>query len=131
MAWRPMEFLLEGELDNTRPGRVTGWMQFRGIQGKIALNLKGNFHRDIRGERIRFSGDGYGADEEEARRYFEGFVVQQTGKVGDVTARKAPNDCVVGYPHIEWHSDQNGRVVIELEPEQLEANTCKPCTQEP
>ncbi len=28
MAWRPTEYLLEGELDNTTPGKVTGWMQF-------------------------------------------------------------------------------------------------------
>jgi hypothetical protein len=26
MAWRPMKYLIEGELDNTRPGRVTEWM---------------------------------------------------------------------------------------------------------
>jgi hypothetical protein len=30
MAWRPSEYLIDGELDNTTPGKVTGWMRFAG-----------------------------------------------------------------------------------------------------
>jgi hypothetical protein len=27
MAWRPCENLIEGDLDNRTPGKVTGWMR--------------------------------------------------------------------------------------------------------
>ena len=34
MAWRPSEYLIDGELDNTNPGKVTGWMRFAGMRRK-------------------------------------------------------------------------------------------------
>jgi hypothetical protein len=34
MAWRPTEYLIEGELDNTTPGKVTGWMRFAGMKDR-------------------------------------------------------------------------------------------------
>ena len=49
----------------------------------------------------------------------EDFALQQTGKVGDITAGLPPAD-YVNYPYIEWYSDENGRVLIELEPAQVE-----------
>ena len=85
MAWRPNGYLLEGELDNTTPGRVTGWMQFAGLNKKVTFELEGNFHRDIRGAKIRFRGDG-NADDPEAASYMEGFSLKQTGNAGDMTA---------------------------------------------
>ena len=39
MTWRPTEFLIEGELDNTTPGRIAGWMRFAGMDNKVALDL--------------------------------------------------------------------------------------------
>src|SRR5207244_2413334 len=54
MAWRPTQYLLEGELDNTVPGKVTGWMRFVGLKRQVTFDLKGDFHRDIRGAKIRF-----------------------------------------------------------------------------
>lgn len=53
MACRPYENLIAGELDNTVPGKVTGWMRFVGMEEEVKLDLKGDFHRDIRGTRIR------------------------------------------------------------------------------
>ena len=44
---------------------------------------------------------------------------QQTGDVGDITAGREPRD-YVDYPYIEWYSDENGRVVLELDAEQVE-----------
>ena len=114
MAWRPTRCLLQGELDNTKPLQVTGWMRFAGMSEKVTFNLKGDFHRDIRGAKICFAGDG--AD---AGRYMSCFAAHQTGDVGDITAGLPPRD-YVDYPYIEWYSDQNGRVVIELEPEQVQ-----------
>ncbi len=119
MAWRPNEYLLEGELDNTSPGKVTGWMRFAGLKNKVTFELRGNFHRDIRGAKIRFTGDG-DEDNPHAVSYMDGFALKQTGKVGDITAGDPPADYLSGYPYIEWYGDQNGRVVIEVAREQVQ-----------
>jgi len=117
MAWRPSQYLIEGELDNTTPGKVTGWMQFAGIKDKVTFNLKGDFHRDIRGAKIHLSGEGQ-PDDPEAPSYMDGFALQQTGEVGDMTAGRPPQD-YVRYPYLEWYGDDNGRIVLELSPEQV------------
>jgi len=39
MAWRPNEYVIEGELDNTQLGRVTGWIQFAGLKDKVTFDL--------------------------------------------------------------------------------------------
>ena len=120
MAWRPNQYLIEGELDNTQRGKVTGWMQFAGLKDKVTFDLEGNFHRDIRGAKIHFQGDAYEGDfPEEASRYMDGFAVHQTGKVGDMTAGLPPHDYGAA-PYVEWYSAENGRVVLELEPVQME-----------
>jgi hypothetical protein len=118
MAWRPYEYLIEGELDNTIPGKVTGWMRFAGLEERIVFDLEGNFHRDIRGTKIHLFGDGNGEDDEKARKYMQCFSSTQTGKVGDITVGLPPRD-YVAYPYIEWYSDENGRVVLELESDQI------------
>lgn len=120
MAWRPSAYLIEGELDNTYPGKVTGWMQFAGLKENVTLNLHGDFHRDIRGAKIHFTGDSYETDPpQDAESYMDGLSLEQTGKVGDMTAGLPPAD-YVNYPYIEWYSDDNGRVVLELEPVQVQ-----------
>lgn len=121
MAWRPNEQFISGELDNTVPNKVTGWMQFAGMKEKVIFDLEGNFHRDIRGAKVRLCGDGESANTEEAGKYMEGFVPQQIGSVGDMTAGKEPVD-YVSYPYWEWYA-QNGRVVVELKPDQVEILT--------
>lgn len=122
MAWRPNEQFTEGELDNRVPGKVTGWMKFAGMNKEIAFNLEGNFHRDIRGAKIRLTGNGKSADAEESKKYMEGFCILQTGVVGDITAGLAPQD-YGDSPYIEWYSDDNGRCVLELESDQVEILT--------
>ena len=118
MAWRPNEYLLEGELDNTTPGKVTGWMRFAGLKDKVTFDLRGNFHRDIRGAKIRFQGDG-DEDNPHAASYMDGFALRQTGKVGDITAGDPPAD-YLDRPYYEWFGDQNGRVVIEVARDQVQ-----------
>ena len=117
MAWRPTRYLLEGELENLTPGKVTGWMKFAGMKNKVTFDLKGDFHRDIRGTRIRLTGDGQEEDTE-APSYMDSFAQHQTGKVGDITAGLPPQD-YVDYPYIEWYGERNGRIVIELESQQI------------
>ena len=136
MAWRPTHLLIEGELDNTILGKITGWMRFAGKKEKIIFDLKGDFHRDIRGAKIYFLGD---AREEEpgAKEYIKNFSTKQTGNAGDISAGLFPYDYIKGLCYIEWYSKENGRVVIELEQDQLqiigqpiEAGKCKPISRE-
>jgi hypothetical protein len=122
MAWRPNEQFIEGELDNTVQGKVTGWMRFAGVDEKVVFDLEGDFHRDIRGAKVRLRGDGKSANTEESAKYMEGFSKLQKGNVGDMTAGREPAD-YVNYPYFEWYGDDNGRVVIELEPDQVELLT--------
>jgi len=120
MAWRVSQYLIEGELDNTHPGKVTGWMQFAGVKGKMTFDLKGDFHRDIRGAKIHFTGDASETDPPaDAQSCMEGLSPHQTGRVGDITAGLPPQD-YGNTPYIEWYSDDNGRVLIKLERVQME-----------
>ena len=118
MAWRPHENLVEGELDNTVPGKVRGWLRFVGMKKTVKLNLAGDFHRDIRGTKVRLHSPNPTQDGDRAK-YLEGFSLTQTGEVGDMTAGLPPQD-YVAYPYFEWYSEANGRVVLELDPEQVE-----------
>ncbi|MFC1675928.1 DUF2958 domain-containing protein [Planctomycetota bacterium] len=122
MAWRPNDYFVEGALDNTEPGKVTGWMKFIGKEERIIFDLEGNFHRDIRGVKIKLTGDGLSEDHENAKSYMKGFSTLQKGKAGDMTAGKPPQD-YVDYPYFEWYSEANGRCVIELDPQQVELLT--------
>ena len=92
MAWRPTECFIAGELDNTVPNKVTGWMQFAGMNEKITFNLEGNFHRDIRGAKVRLQGEGESVEAKKASDYMQGFSATQKGKTGDMTAGKPPQD---------------------------------------
>jgi len=123
MAWRPNEQFIEGVLDNTVQGKVTGWMRFAGMNEKVVFDLEGNFHRDIRGAKVRLRGDGESANTEEAAKYMEGFSQLQKGNVGDMTAGLLPADYVQGHGYFEWYAEDNGRVVIELEQDQIELLT--------
>ena len=118
MAFRPTRYVIEGELDNTKLGVVTGWIQFAGMKDKVVLELQGNFHRDIQGAKIRFTGKG-GRAPSDAVEHMQGIWTEQKGKAGDITAGLPPYDWG-RRPYIEWYSYGNGRVVIELDKEQVE-----------
>ena len=133
MAWRPYENFIEGELDNRMPGSVKGWMRFyrRGKQPlRVVLELSGDFHRDIQGKVIRLSNPHPSERNEHLERegtYMEGFSLVQQGQVGDLTAglplglddKGEPSYAYAPYPYIEWYGP-NGRVVLELDPSQVE-----------
>src|SRR5213593_2446212 len=85
MAWRPYGNLIDGELDNSFPGKVTGWIRFF-RQGKeplkVTLDLSGDFHEDIRGKVIRLSNPRPSDREEDSGmkgEYLEGFASMQRG----------------------------------------------------
>lgn len=120
MAWRVSHYLIEGELDNTHLGQVTGWMRFAGMNETVTFHLEGDFHRDIRGAKIHLTGDASQMEPPaDAQAFMEGFAVQQIGSIGDITAGLPPTD-YVNYPYVEWYSQENGRALIELGPQQME-----------
>ena len=126
MAWRPYENLIAGELDNTVPGKVIGWIRFLGMEEEVKLDLKGDFHRDIRGARIRLRNlqpkdrNHSGAlGQTRQGSYMARFSPTQTGEAGDITAGLPPQD-YVSYPYVEWYSKENGRVVLELAANQIQ-----------
>ena len=110
MAWRPTECLIDGELDNRSPGKVTGWMRFfrRGRKPlKVTFDLEGDFHEDIRGKMIvlrnpeprdRVMGLLQG--------YMDGFARVQRGTAGDITA---------GLPLGPWTEELAAKLKAQLE----------------
>jgi hypothetical protein len=121
MAWRPDEYLIEGELDNSVPGKVTGWFKFVGLKHVVKLDLEGDFSADIRGAKfhLRNPNRKHGSDR---ANYMEGFSPTQTGKVGTMTGGLLSED-FVAYPYFEWYSEANGRVVLDLAPDEHGAPT--------
>src|SRR5713101_1434360 len=112
MAWRPHLNLLDGELSNRVPGKVTGWMRFfrrRRQPLRVTLDLEGDFHEDIRGSDVVLKNDDpverdisfgkYGT-------YMEGFDPKQRGTVGNMTA---------GLPLGPWTEELADRLKAQLE----------------
>src|SRR5207249_5248282 len=112
MAWRPNENLLDGELSNRIPGKVTGWMRFfrRRMQPlRVAFDLEGDFHEDIRGSDIVLKNDAptdKNISLERDGTYMEGFDPQQRGTVGDMTA---------GFSLGPWTEELAERLKAQLE----------------
>lgn len=138
MAWRIDEQLIRGEIDNRTRGRVTGRLWFIGRADPVVLELEGNAWRDVAGHLLRFTNPAPKASEREGQ--LDGFAAEQRGVVGDITASrkvKVP-DCSMDelmayieagekFPwhwgnslYLEWHSERNGRVVIESASYQIE-----------
>ena len=112
MAWRPHENLIEGELSNRVPGKVTGWMRFfrrRRQPLRVAFDLAGDFHEDIRGSDIVLKNDNPTDGNISLERdgtYMEGFDPVQRGTVGDLTA---------GLPLGPWTEALARRLKTQLE----------------
>jgi hypothetical protein len=123
MAFRPTPNLVEGMLDNRTPGSVVGWVDFY-REGKkplhCTLDLDGDFHDDIRGQSLHFWKDvptDAGFDGSLGRiepGYIELMNPRQVGKTGDITVVHH------GHAYVEWYSERNGRVVLEIPLEQVE-----------
>lgn len=130
MAWRIAESVVRGEIDNRTPGRVVGQVWLVGRDEPLIFELAGNAWRDIAGHVLRFTNPTAKAlDPGE----LDGFAFHQSGVVGDITASrkvKVP-ECSMDelmklyearkpFPwhwsnslYLEWHSETNGRVLIE------------------
>jgi len=133
MAWRPSEWVLEGELDNTILGWTTGWISIAGIEEPLQLKLVGNCHPDLAGWKFKIIRTAPPASATEPLQQLEDLAINQSGYVGDITADQVLKefDCSVeefvkqsraGNPpptkinkalYLEWFSNKNGRVVIQ------------------
>ena len=113
MAWRIHTNLIDGEMDNTTSGRVTGTLRFVGICGSVTLDLAGDFSGSLKGHRIRLENpDAAEHGNASARNgsYMSGFDRRHEGEVDAIEPIDRGEDCPL---HASWYSD-NGRVVIEL-----------------
>ena len=129
MACRIDKEVVRGWVDNTQPGKVTGEIFFEGWNKPMQLELEGNCYRDLAGSRCEFKNPSPLLN----RRL--DINPEQVGKVGDMTASrrcKVPdiispldlmdqNEKDLNVPvrwsnvlYLEWFSEYNGRVVIEL-----------------
>ena len=126
MAWRIDTEVAEGEIDNRKKGRVTGWIRLAD-GSELRLDLAGNAWPDIAGSRIRFRNPN-------ASGSVQGSLnPSQEGIAGDITASRKVKDLLVPVEtfmkmtpeeregayrwgnalYVEWFSQANGRVVIE------------------
>lgn len=126
MAWRIQDQVIEGEIDNREPGRITGWLRM--TDGSVLhLDLSGNAAPDITGTLIRFENPG------PEHRQVDGLLLDQRGYVGEFTASRKRREMTVSPEvyetlsaaekesacrwtnclYLEWLTSSNGRVVIE------------------
>jgi hypothetical protein len=141
MAVRIGDFVLSGELRNTRRNGVFGWIEFAPDYG-IRIELTGNFTNSLAGKHLRFQGPKAQAQilptPEDLPDFVNDLANRQIGVVGEVQLKKVQvpdmpleqfsnlspgemqshlveKDCL----YLEWFS-QNGRVVAELYDPQVE-----------
>ena len=133
MAWRPSDWVLEGELDNTILGWTTGWLKIEGVEKPLQLKLAGNCHPDLAGWKFKIVRTEPIPNWTEPLNHAESIAVNQSGIVGDITADQTLKhfECsdkefvqrfYAGDPPpttwqkalcLEWFSNKNGRVVVQ------------------
>jgi hypothetical protein len=111
MAWRPRVNLIDGELSNRVPRKVTGWMRFfrrRRRPLRVVFDLEGDFLEDIRGSDIVLKNDDAAERDFDDGNgtYMEGFEPVQRGTVGNMTA---------GLPLGPWTEELAKRLKAQLE----------------
>lgn len=136
MALRLGKHIVSGEIFNTTPYSVHGWVELRGREQPLVLQLTGNCSPDLAGWHFRFeappASDASLPAEEDDDGVLEILALQQIGPTGTMTVvrrrRGLPPRRTAPLPldqreasppeeapclYLEWFS-QNGRVVIEL-----------------
>lgn len=120
MTLRLDGLVVRGEIDNTRPYNVCGWLKLRGHRTPLTLNLTGDCGPSLKGLRVRFEHPVPPDDrEEEDAPDLDGLAWQQIGPTGAMGIEFAG----AGQPgrlSLEWFS-QNGRVTLDLPDPVLEA----------
>lgn len=124
MALRIGDYVISGELRNTRRNGVYGWVEFAPNYG-IRIELTGNFAQSLAGKHIRFriadADEKPELDIEDLPEPLDVIADRQIGVVGEVYLRHAEDagdktgQCLC----LEWFS-QNGQVVAEIMDPNLE-----------
>lgn len=145
MALRLGDLVVRGEIFNTARYSVHGWLELRGWDHPMMLQLTGNCDPDLAGWHFRFEAQG-GEDSPDGNGESDsggidlaGVARQQVGPTGIMTATRkvkvcdcSPRElylrCKLDEPppfewkrclYLEWFS-QNGRVVIDLADPRIE-----------
>lgn len=135
MAWRPSDWVLEAELDNTTKGWVTGWILIQNQQQPLKLSLKlvGNCHPDLAGWKFKVVRTEPIPSWAQPLSHADNISPNQVGHAGDITADqelKHFNCSEEEFVHraylgeqtptewrkalyLEWFSHANGRIVIQ------------------
>ncbi|QDT14942.1 hypothetical protein [Alienimonas californiensis] len=77
--------VVSGEIDNTRPYAVCGWLKLRGQEHPITLNLTGDAGEGLRGKRVRFESAPGGVQIFTPPDLSEALAWQQVGPTGPMT----------------------------------------------
>ncbi|NNJ27284.1 hypothetical protein [Alienimonas chondri] len=77
--------VVSGEIDNTRPYAVCGWLKLRGQEHPLTLNLTGDAGEGLRGKRIRFEAAPGGVQIFTPPKLSESLAWQQVGPTGPMT----------------------------------------------
>ncbi len=131
MACRLDDYVVSGEIFNTTNYSVHGWLELRGWNHPLLLQLTGNCSPDLAGWHIRFEASRSPIGVDAGLDDVDDLASQQVGPTGRMTmlrlagaeegcVREAPSsNCPARrssakmYLYLEWFS-QNGRVVLEL-----------------
>ena len=131
MAFRIGQFVVAGELNNTRRNSVSGWLAF-GENDGLRLDLAGNLQGELAGKRLQFEVAAPVIVDDTPRESLEALQVMQIGVVGVMQFRmvrmptmpieefhklaksgqRPPSDEKPSL-YLEWYS-QNGRVLAEI-----------------
>ena len=80
----------------------------------VSFDLKGDFHRDIRGAKLRLLPREAGAAS--GQGHMDSFASLQAGDAGDITAGLPPRD-YVGHPYVDvWQAVKPARLGVDAWP---------------
>lgn len=120
MTLRLDGLVVRGEIDNTRPYNVCGWLKLRGHRTPLTLNLTGDCGPSLKGLRVRFEHPVPADDRDDADETgLSNLAWQQIGPTGAMHL-EAVGEEPSGRLTLEWFS-QNGRVTLELKNPILES----------
>jgi hypothetical protein len=110
MTIRLDELVVCGEIDNTRPYNVCGWLKLRGYRAPLTLHLTGDCGPSLKGQRIRFEHP-VPADDRDDDELLD-VAWQQIGPTGAMCVSPTlPGEA--RRLSLEWFS-QNGRVTLDM-----------------
>lgn len=109
MAWRPHNALIKAVFNNSIPGKITGWLELCPGDDKtmkVTIDLDGDFNKSVKSNIIEIE------HHSPIGSYpLEYFLPHQNGWAGTF--------CVEPHPLFEWYNNENGRVLFEFYPHEV------------